>query len=85
MSLQEQEGVAARPAGLPKGAQPLWTPALAGRQGSREKAPCSPAVRVITSISVKGSLRRYPRPVPGLRSGLRPPIPPLTPITAREC
>lgn len=41
MSLQEQEGVAARPAGLPKGAQPLWTPALtAGEQGKSSLLPC---------------------------------------------
>lgn len=74
---------AARPAGLPKGALPLWTlrPSPGGRDAGG-KPPCFPASRVGACIGIKGALRRHPCPVPALRSGLRPPVPPLTPIPA---
>lgn len=65
---------AARPSGLAqRGSAPLDFPPspVAGPLGKASSSP-----RTLEVHSVKGSLRRHPRPVPF--HGLRPPVTPLT-------
>lgn len=69
---------AARPDGLTqRGSAPLDFPPspVAGAAGKGAQQPPHLGLEV---HSVKGSLRRHPRPVPF--HGLRPPVPPLTPV-----
>lgn len=49
-------------------------------------SPCSSPWPIgwMASRGIKGEgFARHPRPVPALRSGLRPPVPPLTPLPAK--
>lgn len=49
-------------------------------------SPCSSPWPIgwMASRGIKGEgFARHPRPVPALRSGLRPPVPPLTPLPAQ--
>src|SRR5690606_7459283 len=82
---KDSNSSAARPRGLTqRGAAPLDFPTspVAGMRG--KNFPHIPVPRVDgTPPASRVRLRRHPHPVPSLRSRLRPPVPPLTPLPAK--